>query len=179
LEAVRSNAVRINNSVTSDFEQQSISPSFFLFALHNFIDLIRISEIDAVGKTHIVRTRGQKPLIDPVMAEVALQRFLPFLIKANGIVGTFFDAGFTPGAFVVIEYYNPVLSFGDRFLRTGFSAWGVVTVQAYIGMEDEIELPLNQLGPVLSHMDEFDLVVVFLFTGHFTSPAPPTEFMIY
>ena len=59
--------------------------------------------MNAVSKADVVRTRGNKPLIDPMVAEVAFECGLLGVVERYGIVRAGFDAALASCARVVIE----------------------------------------------------------------------------
>jgi len=76
-----------------------------LFNLHG------ITEVDAVGEADIIGTGWIESLINPVIAEVALDCDLSILVKTNGMIRAFIDAKLTPRSFLVIKDDNPVFPF--------------------------------------------------------------------
>ena len=56
-----------------------------------------VPETYTVSQTNIIGTGRNQPLIHPVMAEVALLCDIFFIIKSDGVIGAFWNAGLTPG----------------------------------------------------------------------------------
>jgi hypothetical protein len=88
--------------------------------------------MDAMRQANIIRTRRDKPLLYPVMAQVALLRDASGFIKGNGVVRAGIDAGPAPGTQIVIHDDQTVLPFADGLFRTGFDTRGVVAVSAQV-----------------------------------------------
>ncbi len=69
--------------------------------------LIQITEIDRTGRAGRCAPRIQS-LLDPVVAESALIG-VPFRIDEPGVIRAGRDTSLTPGAFLVIHQYRPVV----------------------------------------------------------------------
>jgi hypothetical protein len=145
-----------------------------------FFNLIRIAEIDAVRKANIVGTCRDKSVVHPMGTEIALPGNLICRIKFNGVKRAFLDTEPASTAFFIIQENNPVVPLENGLLRTDLSAWRIVTVLTDRYMEDEIQLPFDDLGALFQDLDKPDPVrgLVFLFTGHFAGPASPAGFVI-
>jgi len=141
---------------------------------------IRISEINTVRQTDIVRARRDQSLIDPMMAQVALLSDSFMLIKINGVIGAGFNTCLTAGAPVIIHDHNAIGSLGNRLFRTRVGTGWIITMPALIDPVNEIELPVNHLGAVFRDRDKLDAVsgTVFLFAGDFTGFASPAGFVV-
>jgi hypothetical protein len=87
----------------------SLSSSFFLQNL--LFHLGWIAEIDAVSEAHVVGACGQKPLVYPVMAEIALLGNASAHIVVNGFIGACVDALLASHTPVEIHHNDPVGSF--------------------------------------------------------------------
>jgi hypothetical protein len=114
-----------------------------------------------------------------MMAQVALERGLFFLVKTQGMVGTGFKAQLAADALLIIEDHDAVLPLGYGLGRTHGQAGGVVTVAAYVDLVGEVKSVFNHARAVLGHVEEFDFEIMFLLAGHFTGSAAPAGFIIY
>ena len=127
-----------------------------------------------MSEANVVGAGRDQALVDAVMTEVALRRGLRFQVEGYGVVVALFDAELTSVTLVGIEHYDSILPFGDGFFGTDFSAGRIIAVDTHIGSKAEVELPLDRLGPVLGHVNELVLVIVFLVAGELAGPASPT-----
>jgi hypothetical protein len=107
--------------------------------LKSFADLSSIAllfilsfKIYTMRQANIIRARRDKPLVHPMMAQVAFLRDAFGFIKGNGVVRACIDAGPAPGTQIVIHDDQTVLPFADGLFRTGFDTRGVVAVSAQV-----------------------------------------------
>jgi hypothetical protein len=105
--------------------------------------------MDAMRQTDIVGAGGDKSLVYPVMAEVALLGDAFVFIKCDGIIGACIDTRLTTGTQIVIHDDNAVFSFADSFFRTGFGTRGIITMPAGVDLKDKIQFSINQSGSIL------------------------------
>jgi hypothetical protein len=98
------------------------------------------------GRTDVVGTGGNKPLVYPVIAEITLlcDRFI--LVKLNGTVWACFDADLTSGAQVILHDYNAVFSFADGFFGTGLGTRGIIAMPTHVDMKNKIQFAVNPTG---------------------------------
>ena len=68
------------------------------------------NKIDTMCQTNIVGAGRDEPLIDPVMAEVALVGDVLVMVIGDGIIGACIHAGLTAGAQIVIHDDNAVIA---------------------------------------------------------------------
>ena len=76
-------------------------------------------------------------MIHPMVTKVAFLSFVTLLIKGDGIVGAFRDAGLAAGAQVVVHDDNPVVSLSDGCLRAGLDARRFIAVAAQVNFKNE------------------------------------------
>ena len=67
--------------------------------------------MDAVGQTDIIRTGGDKPLIHPLMTEIAFLGNVPLFIEIDGMVRTRLNTGPTARTQLIIHDHNTVIPF--------------------------------------------------------------------
>jgi hypothetical protein len=104
--------------------------------------------MDAMGRTDIVGTGGNKPPVHPVIAKVTLLGDGFILVKRNGIVGARCYAGITSRTAFIIHDHHPVGSLDNRLFGTGIDAGRIIAVSAHIDMENEIEPAADHPGSV-------------------------------
>jgi hypothetical protein len=148
-------------------------------AVYLVFDNSRIPKIDAVCETHVVRTGRNKPLIHSVVAQIALEGFLVLFVEIYGVVRAGFHAALTSCAHILVEYDNAIFSFRNGLFRAGPGTGRVVAMLTHSGTMEILQLVSCHLRPVFVNVNEFDLVVVFLFAGYLASSAAPTQFIIY
>ena len=90
--------------------------------------LLRITEIDAMGRAHVVGTGRQKPLIHPVVAEVALPGHGLISVEVDGAIGTRIDARPAPRTFLALKYDDSVAPLEDGLHRTGLGTGRIIAV---------------------------------------------------
>ena len=56
-----------------------------------------LMKMNTMRQTHIIGTGRDQPLINPVMAEVAFLSDIFVIIKSDGVIVAFLNAGLTPG----------------------------------------------------------------------------------
>jgi hypothetical protein len=101
--------------------------------------------MNAMGETDVIGTGGNEPVIDPVMAKIALLGNGSLLIKPDRIIRACFDAGLTSATSIVIHNDDAVFSFADGFFRTSLGARGVIAVAANVDVKSEVQFAVNQL----------------------------------
>ena len=101
-----------------------------------------------MGRTDIVGTGGDKPLIHPLIAKITLLGDGFILVKGNGIVWASVDASLTSGTQIVIHDNNAVFSFTDGILRAGLGAGRVIAVPAQVDMKGKIQITVDEPGAV-------------------------------
>jgi len=133
-----------------------------------------------VSQADIIRAGWNKPLINPVMAEVALLGDIPVHVIGDGIIRAFLNAGLTPSTHIVVHNHNAVLPFGDGFYRTGCDTRRFVAVPAQVDLKQEFRLVIDPPRAVLPHSNQLDTLgrPVFLLAGHLAGSAAPTELFI-
>jgi hypothetical protein len=150
-----------------------------------FIDLslnvIRVSEIDAMGKTNIVGTSGDKSVVHPVITKVTLYCHVSFHIKGHGVVWTSLNTELASCAFLFFHEHNTVIPSCNGLFRTDLHTCGRIAVHADIHLKYENRSAINEFGTVFQNIDQFDAVrgAVFLLAGHFAGFASPAGFVIY
>jgi len=102
-------------------------------------------------QAYIIRTSRDKPLVYPVMTQVALLCDAFIVVKGDGIVGAYIDAGLTSGTQIEIHDDNAVLSFADGFFRTGLDTGRFVAVAAQIDLKDKILLLIDYIETFLAN----------------------------
>ena len=107
-----------------------------------------ITEIDAVGEADVVGASRIEPVINPMMAEIALGCGLFFIVKTNGVVRAFVDAKLTPGAFPVVKDDNPVFPFRYGFHWARLCTDRIIAVPADVYTPHEVELPIYDLRAI-------------------------------
>lgn len=129
----------------------------------------------------IVSTGRDKPLIDPVMTEVALVGDVLAVVIGDGIVGAFGNAGLAAGAAVGIQDHDAVIALADRIIRASVCAGRIVAVAAQAHLEPEVQLTIHQPGAVFFNPDQSDTLrcPILLLAGHLTGLAAPAEVVIY
>ena len=113
-----------------------------------FFNFGRITEVDAVGEADIIGTGRIEAFINPVMAEIALDCGLFFIVKANGMVRAFIDAKLAPGAFFIVKDDDPVFPFHYGVFGADLCADGIITVFADVHTPHEIKLPVHQFRAI-------------------------------
>ena len=101
-----------------------------------------------MGRTDIVGTGGDKPLIHPVIAKITLLCDGFILVKGNGIVWASLDACLTSGTQIVIHDNNADFSLGDGILRAGLGAGRVIAVPAQVDMKGKIQITVDEPGAI-------------------------------
>jgi hypothetical protein len=132
-----------------------------------------------VREADVVSTSRNEALIYTVIAKIALERLLVVFVETYGIVRAGFHAALTSCAHILVEDYDAVFPLRYSLFRASFSTWRVVAVPTHRGTVNIFQLFPNHLRSIFLDVNELDLVVVFLFAGHFASSAPPAQFMIY
>jgi len=141
-------------------------------------DIGRVAEIDAVGEADIIGTGRIQTFVNPVMAEIALDCDLLFVVKANGMVRAFIDAKLAPGAFLSVEDDDVVFPFHDGLRRTYLCTGGLIAVFADVYAPYEIELPVHHFRAIRPDRQILHPIgcinrIEFLFAGYLTGPASP------
>jgi hypothetical protein len=169
---------RVNRS-TSSGSFLPIGSPFSIFQ-NLFLNLSRISKIDAVGKTDIVSTGWIEPVIHPVGAEVTLLSCLLGSVKGDGTERACINARLTSRASFTVEDDDSILPLNNGLLRAGLPTGGIVTVLADIKTKNEMELSIDALGSVFGDIDIVDPVrlMMFLLAGHFTGLTSPTGILV-
>jgi len=121
---------RVNRS-TSSGSFLPIGSPFSIFQ-NLFLNLSRISKIDAVGKTDIVSTGWIEPVIHPVGAEVTLLSCLLGSVKGDGTERACINARLTSRASFTVQDDDSILPLDNGLLKTGFPTRGIITVLADI-----------------------------------------------
>jgi hypothetical protein len=101
-----------------------------------------------MGRTDVVGTGGNKPLVYPVIAEITLLCDGFILVKLNDIVWACFNTGLTSGAQVIIHDNNTVFSFADGFFGTGLGTRGIIAMPTHVDMKNKIQFAVNQTGTI-------------------------------
>ena len=101
-----------------------------------------------MGRTNIVGTGGDKPLIHPVITKITLLCDGFILVKGNGIVWASVDASLTSGTQFVIHDNNAVFSLGDGILRAGLGTWWIIAVPAQVDMKGKIHVAVDEPGAI-------------------------------
>jgi hypothetical protein len=144
-----------------------------------FIDLpsnvIRVSEIDAMGKTNIVGTSGDKPVVHPVITKVTLLCHVFFCIKGNGMIRAGIHTKPAAGARFLVQDHNTVIPLCNGLFRATVHTWGVIAVYTDIRLKYYIRFIVNGTDPPFKDVDQFDPFgsVIFLLAGHFAGFASP------
>jgi len=133
-----------------------------------------------VRQADIIRAGRDKPLIHPVVAEVAFLGDISVHVKGDGIVRAFLNAGLTAGTHIVVHYDDTVASFDDGLNRTGLGTRRWVAVPAQVDLKRELRLAVAPPRAVFPHRYQVDPPgrPVFLLAGHHAGPAAPTQFFI-
>jgi hypothetical protein len=132
-----------------------------------------------MGEADIIGTGRIEPVINPMMAEIALGCGFSIIVKANGMVRAFIDAKLTPGASLIVKDDNPIFPFHYSFSWAGLRTDGFSAVFADVHSPHEIELPVHEFRAIRPDRKVLDTIgcidwIVFLFAGDFaglTSPA--------
>jgi hypothetical protein len=145
-----------------------------------FLNLGRISKIDAVGKTDIVSTGWIEPLIHPVEAEVTLLSCPLGSVKGDGSERACINTHLTSRASFSVQDDDSILPLDNGLFRARPHAWGGITVLADIKTINEIKLSIDAFGSVFGNIDIIDPVrlMMFLFAGHFTRLTSPTGVLV-
>jgi hypothetical protein len=114
--------------------------------------------MDAMCRTDIVGTGGNKPLVYPLVAKITLLGNGFTLVKCNGVVRTFFDATPTSGAEIVIHDNYAVWPFADGFFRTGLDTRGILAMAANVDLKGKIQFAINQTWSFFLNVYQFDAV---------------------
>jgi len=132
-------------------------------------------KMDTVRQANIIGTGRDQPLIHPVMAKVALLRDIFFIIKSDGVIGTFWNAGLTPGAKIVIHDDQAVISFADGCFRAGLGAGRRIAVSAQVDLKYKFRLRIDLPRTIFPNRNQFDTLgrPVFLLAGDLTGSAAP------
>jgi len=150
-----------------------------------FIDLqlnvIRISEINAVSQTNIVCTSGYESVVHPVMTKVTLLCHVFLCIKGNGMVRAGIHTKLAAGARFLVQNHNTVIPLCDGFLRTTFHTCGLIAVYTDIRLKYYIRFIVSGVETFFKDGDQFDPFgsVIFLLAGHFAGFASPAGYVVY
>jgi hypothetical protein len=168
--------------MSTRFMMASLPPTLSL--LQNlFLNLGGVSKIDAVAEADIVGTGRIESLVHPVMAEVAFERQLFFVVKVNRLVGTFFDTTATPCALFLIEDDDPIPSLCDGLHRAGLGTGGLFAMLTDIDAPQEVEFPVHEFRAISPDRHVFDGMgridrIIFLFAGCFAGHASPAGILL-
>ena len=143
-------------------------------------DLLWIPKIDAMGRTYVVGTCRQEPVIHPVVAEVALLGHALISVKVDGIIGTRIDARPTPRTLLALENDDSVVPLGDGLHRTCLGTGRIIAVPTNSNAEGKIEAAFSAMRPLLSDLDEPDPItrIMLLLACHLTGHTPPAGILI-
>jgi hypothetical protein len=133
-----------------------------------------------MSQADIIRAGRDKPLIHPVMAEVAFLGDISVHVIGDGIVRAFLNAGLTAGTHIIVHNDDTVVSFDDGLYRTGFGTWWRVAVPAQVDLKRELRLVIDPPWAVFPHRYQVDPPgrPVFLLAGHHAGPTAPTQLFI-
>jgi len=137
--------------------------------------------MDAMRQTDIVGAGRDKPLIYPVVAQVAFVGDVSVMVECDGTVRAGVDAGPAAGAQIVIHDDDTVIALADRLLRADVGTGGIVAMPAKVYPKFKGRFIINQPGAVLFDKYQFDAVgrPVFLLAGHLAGFAAPAQVMVY
>ena len=129
----------------------------------------------------IIGAGRYEPLIDPVVAEVALAGDVAVMVIGDGIIGAFIHAGLATGAPVVIHDHYAVIALADRLIRANVRAGGIVAMAAQVDLKAEFQFVINQPGAILFNLYQLDAIrrPVLLLAGHLARFTSPAQVMIY
>ena len=92
-------------------------------------------KMDTVRQTHVIGTGRDQTMVHPVMAEVALLRDTALRLIGDGVIGAFLHAGLAPGAELVVQNDNAVISLANGRFRTGIGTGRLIAVPAEVDMK--------------------------------------------
>jgi hypothetical protein len=140
----------------------------------------RLAERDAMGEAHVVGARRKKPLVHPVVAEVALLGNAPAPIVVNRFIRACVDALLASHTPIEIHHDDPIRPFRDGSFGAGICAGRLFTVPAHPDVKPEAQFAVGRMQPFLKNGDELHPLggLHLLLAGDFTGPATPAGFVI-
>ena len=145
------------------------------FFMDLFLNGLRVTEINAVGQTHIVGTGRDESIVHPVMTEVTLFCHVFLFVKGNGKVRAGIHTKSTAGARLFIQNHDTVTPLFNGFLWATVHTRGFIAVLTNIRLKHDIRFLVNDAETPFKDIDQFDPFgsVIFLFAGHFAGFASP------
>jgi hypothetical protein len=105
--------------------------------------------MNTMGKTYIIGAGRYEAVVNPLITEIAFPGDPVFMVKSNGAIGAFINAGLTPGTFIRVKHYDPVLPFKYNRFRACFRTGRIITVPAQVDMINELQLAVCFFGALL------------------------------
>jgi hypothetical protein len=169
------NILLTNNGLVTVLKPLLILLSIKVLFMDLSLNVIRISEIDAMGKTNIVGTSGDKPVVHPVITKVTLLCHVFLCIKGNGMIRAGIHTKPAAGARFLVQDHDTVIPFCNGLFRATVHTWGVIAVYTDIRLKYYIRFIVNGTDPPFKNVDQFDTFgsVIFLLAGHFAGFASP------
>jgi hypothetical protein len=145
------------------------------------LNVIRVSEINAVRQANIVGTSGYKSVVHPVMTKVTLLCHVFLCIKGNGMIRAGIHTKPAAGARFLVQYHNAVISLCNGLFRATVHTCGLIAVYADIRLKYDIRFIVNGAEIPFKDVDQFDPFgsVIFLLAGHFAGFASPAGYVVY
>jgi hypothetical protein len=134
-----------------------------------------------VCQADIIGAGRYEPLIDPVVAEVALAGDVAVMVIGDGIIGAFIHAGLATGAPVVIHDHYAVIALANGLIRANVHAGGIVAMAAQVHLKAECQFVIDPPGAILFNLYQLDALgrPVLLLAGHLARLAAPAQVVIY
>jgi len=105
-------------------------------------------KMDTVGQTHIIRARGNQPLINPMVTEIAFLSDAFVMVKDNGIIGARGHTGLAAGTPIIVQNHDAVGSPDNRLIGACVCAGRFIAMSAQIDPENKIEFFTDPHGSV-------------------------------
>src|SRR5660398_148320 len=142
---------------------------------------VRLPEVDAVGRTHVVRAGWEQPGIYTRGAKTTFGCDSAGLLEGDGLVGARSDTGLTARALLRMQYNDTIRTLRKCIVRAGGNALRIFAVQTAPGSEDEVQAPIYPPGPVSLHRNQLDPggASVLLLACDLARLATPAELFRY
>jgi hypothetical protein len=127
-----------------------------------------------MSQAHIVSARGNQPLIDPMVTEVAFQGLLCSFVKAHGIVRASVKAAPATAASILVQHHDSVISLRYGLFRAGVNTGGLIAMTANYWTVEILEGAPNPSGTFVAHMNKLHPMAVLLTARDLTGFASPT-----
>ena len=131
-------------------------------------------------RANIISTGGYEPVLNPVMAKVALLGDTFTVVEINGIIRAGFETGLTTATLGIIHHDDTVGPLANCLFRADIDTGRFITVPAQFDTVNKIQTSVDTFGPIFQHSNKFDAVgcSVFLLAGNLTGFTPPTGIVI-